>query len=507
MRPHALAHQHRHPVVAATHGDGVEAGAAQPHLGPPAHVAGRGRVEGLHQVVEGGVAEAVPGQVRVDAGEEVVVAQPGHQLAQAGVALGVGDRVEVGEGAVDVGHVLRRRRDGVGRAALVGDVRRGLAGGLVHHQRAAEAGAVGGDPVAHVVGEALVEPGVLPPAHRHQVAEPHVCHLVGDDGRAARALVVGDPPARQQLVAVGHAAGGLHGAPVVPGPEELVVGVEGVGLVEERRVVVEAVVRGLAQLVGVAVELGGQRGARVPAERQPGVLPGHRVPRAGADHEQRGAQPRRRREDPAPGLARGHAPVADHLPARVGRHRDGHGGLDVGLVEAGEDPLRDVEREVGRHVGLAVDRVGHPVHPVAVADVGHPRLDPHLHRPPDRQALEHDPPPVVRRLHGPAVDADHEVTGVGELHEGARRGGGEAQGRRRAEGLAGVVAQVEVDVVGDVGDLGGAGTGLGEGERHAGHPRHPGGLALAARPRLDCCGCLGEGADRPRSLRDRRGRL
>ena len=89
------------------------------------------------------------------------------------------------------------------------------------------------------------------------------------------------------------------------------------------------------------------------------------------------------------------------------------------------------------------------------------------HGRPDRQALERDPPPVVRRLHGPAVDADDEVARVGDLDEGARRGGGEGQGRRGAEGLAGVVAQVEVDVVGDVGDLRGAGAGLGEGERHA----------------------------------------
>ena len=46
------------------------------------------------------------------------------------------------------------------------------------------------DVVAHEVGERLVEPGVLPPLHRHQVAEPHVGHLVGDHGRpvdAARA--------------------------------------------------------------------------------------------------------------------------------------------------------------------------------------------------------------------------------------------------------------------------------------------------------------------------------
>ena len=35
--------------------------------------------------------------------------------------------------------------------------------------------------VLHPGGEALVEPDVVPPLHGHQVAEPLVGHLVGDD--------------------------------------------------------------------------------------------------------------------------------------------------------------------------------------------------------------------------------------------------------------------------------------------------------------------------------------
>ena len=469
VRAHALADQHGHPVVVALDGEGVEARAAQPELGPPAHVALGGVVERADEVVEGGVPEPVAGQVGVHAGQEVVVAEPGHELAQAGVALGVGDRVEVGEGAVHVGHVLGPRRHRVGGAALVGDVRRGLALRLVRHEGARETGPGLGHPVAHVVGEALVEPGVLPPAHRHEVAEPHVRHLVGDHRRPLHALVVGDAAARQHLVAVGDAAGRLHRAPVVPGAEQLVVGVERVGLVEELRIVVEAVVGGALQLLGVALELGRQRLAGVPAEREAsvaqGVLPGHRVPRARAHHEQGRADPRRGRERPPAALTRGHPPVGDHGPPRVGGHRERDRRLEVDLVEAREDPLCDVEGEVRRHVALAVGGVGHRVHPVAVGDVGDPGLDHDLGAP--GQAGQRDPAPVVLRLvDGCAVERQAQAGGVRELEEGVRAGGVEAD-RRPAVVRVGVGAgEVEVDLVGDVGDEGGAGAGFSESQGH-----------------------------------------
>ena len=45
--------------------------------------------------------------------------------------------------------------------------------------------------VGDVGREALVEPQVVPPAHRHEVAEPHVGQLVEDRLGAAEALGVG----------------------------------------------------------------------------------------------------------------------------------------------------------------------------------------------------------------------------------------------------------------------------------------------------------------------------
>ena len=117
----------RDAVCVAGGGDGVEAGGAQPRLDPAADVAVGRVVEGADEVGEGGVAEPVPREVAVDPGQEVVVAEPGDELSQRRVALGVGDRVEVVERGVDVRHVLGQRRDRVGRPPLVGDVGVGLA--------------------------------------------------------------------------------------------------------------------------------------------------------------------------------------------------------------------------------------------------------------------------------------------------------------------------------------------------------------------------------------------
>ena len=148
--------------------------------------------------------------------------------------------------------------------------------------------------VAHEVGERLVEPGVLPPLHRHEVAEPHVRHLVRDHRRAVDERSGVGLTARDVLVAERHAAGSLERSPVVAGLHHLVVGVERVGLVERIGVEVEARLGHVLHVREVAVELGRQRPADVPAERQAGVLPGAGVPRPGA-HDEQVRRDRRRR--------------------------------------------------------------------------------------------------------------------------------------------------------------------------------------------------------------------
>lgn len=258
-------------------GEGVDAGGAQPGVGPGVDVAFGGVEQGVDEVGEGGVGELVPGEVGVDA-EEVLVAEPGDQLPQYARALGVGDAVEVeqrGGGVVD-----GLGGDGVGGGALVGVVAPGLAGDPEVGPGVMEAGGFGEGLVAHVLGEGLVQPDVVPPLEGDEVAEPHVGHLVGDDHGAGLPLGVGDGGAVDELVAEGDQAGVLHGARVELGDEGLVVGVEGVGLVELLVVAVVARVRDVEEFFGVSVQVGGEGAAAVEAEGQAAVLGAHGVPGA-----------------------------------------------------------------------------------------------------------------------------------------------------------------------------------------------------------------------------------
>jgi hypothetical protein len=68
--------------------------------------------------------------------------------------------------------------------------------------------------------------------------------------------------------------------------------------------------------------------------------------------------------------------VAEHGP-RARRHDGGgHGRLQVGLVEGGEDPLRVIQPGVHGQVGLTVGGIGEAVQARAVAGVRHVGLDP-----------------------------------------------------------------------------------------------------------------------------------
>lgn len=212
----------------------------------------------------------------VDAGEEVLLAEPGHQLPECGGALGVGDAVEVEEGRGGVVDFLGGH--GVGGGALVGVVAPALAHDAEVDPGVGEAGGFGEGLVAHVLGEGLVQPDVVPPAQGDEVAEPHVGHLVGDDHGAGLAFGVGDGGAVDELVAEGDEAGVLHRAGVELGDERLVVGVEGVGLLELLVVAVVALPGDLEEFVGVGVEVGREGAAAVDAEGQAAVFGAHGVP-------------------------------------------------------------------------------------------------------------------------------------------------------------------------------------------------------------------------------------
>lgn len=229
--------------------------------------------------------------------------------------------------------------------------------------------------VAHVLGEGLVEPDVVPPLQGDEVAEPHVGHLVGDDHRAGLAFGDGDGGAVDELVAEGDEAGVLHGAGVELGYEGLVVGVEGVGLVE---LLVEAVEAGLGDvedLVGVDVEVGGEGAPAVEGEGQSGVFGADGVPGAGGDADEvRGEQRGGGGLPAAVGLLLGDA-VGEDGPAFGGRDADIEDGFEVGLVEGGEDALDVFHERLGVDVRLAVRGVGEAVHALAGTGVAHGGAD------------------------------------------------------------------------------------------------------------------------------------
>ena len=164
--------------------------------------------------------ERVLGEVAPDAREERLFPDPCEQLLQHRRALGIRDAVEVVLRCLHVGDV---GGDGVRGRQLVLLVRpflpvHGERGPLprVLRRRGLHVGAL-------VVRERLLQPHVVPPSRRHQVAEPHVAHLVQDDVRAVLPLREGRAVARDHRLVERHAPRVLHGAEVVLGDEHLVV--------------------------------------------------------------------------------------------------------------------------------------------------------------------------------------------------------------------------------------------------------------------------------------------
>lgn len=159
------------------------------------------------------------------------------------------------------------------------------------------------------------------------------------------------------------------------GDECLVVGVEGVGLVEFFVEAVEAGAGDVEDFVGVGVEVGGEGAAAVYAEGQSGVLGGDGVPGSGGDGDEVGGDQWGGSDGPlAVAGVLGDAVAED---GRVFGGGDGEreDGLEVGLVECGEDALDVFHEELGVEVGFAVGGVGEAVHAFAGAGVAHGGVD------------------------------------------------------------------------------------------------------------------------------------
>ena len=241
-------------------------------------------------------------------------------------------------------------------------------------------GDVGGDPVAHVLGERLVEPQVVPPRRGDDVAEPLVRHLVRERRGARDPHAAGDPAGEDQRVAEGHAARVLHRAGVELRHERLVVVAERVADAEQPVELVEALPGHREQLVGVRVERP-SRGWR--ARDSPSGMPS--------------CSSRIRWYGPATRVtkyvdsgwvalelphARLRAASPGALPMTVqsagARDVERVRRLQVGLVEAREDRGRGVHERHAVDVVPAVGRVDAAVQPLAVVAERHHGVDDQL---------------------------------------------------------------------------------------------------------------------------------
>ena len=205
---------------------------------------------------------------------------------------------------------------------------------------------------AHEGGERLVQPDAVPPAHRHEVAEPHVGDLVLDDLGdpleldAGRVVGIGE----QVDLAERDAAEVLHRAEGEVGDRDEVELVARVGLVE---VVGEEPKRVGA---GLERERGEVRLARGVDDAKRDAVDVDRLgglERADDEGDDVGRHRDRVGEDEAT-LAVGElrrrllGAVRDREQARFDVERDGEHRLAVGLVEAGEGPPGVGLFELGR---------------------------------------------------------------------------------------------------------------------------------------------------------------
>jgi len=230
--------------------DGGDAGRLEPRTRPCVHIAPGCLLEVAEKIAQRRVPEGVRREVPPGALEERRLADERHELLEHRRALGVRDAVEVQLRCleiVDVGDDRMRR----GQLILL--IRPRLAPGRERHPRIRKPRDRGGRVRAHVVGEGLLEPQVVPPAHRDEVAEPHVRHLMEDRVRTRFVLRDRRRTAEDVGLGEGDQSGVLHRADVVLGHEDLVVLAPRIRVLECIREEVEALAGDLEDLVGVEV--------------------------------------------------------------------------------------------------------------------------------------------------------------------------------------------------------------------------------------------------------------
>ncbi len=204
-------------------------------------------LQGGEEVGKSGVGEAVATEVGAQPVPEGFDPDGPHQLLQGRRTLAVGDPVEVEKGLIG-------GRDRVGNAMC-----RGTLVLAIGPQLHAGVEVLPDLSVAQIIerqigdigGERLVQPQVLPPLHRDQIAKPHVSQFVGEVLGAAAHLVGGRRLAEHDGVRVRDVADVLHPAPVELGHEHVVRLVEGIRLAEQVGEVVDDLPAKLEQTGGI----------------------------------------------------------------------------------------------------------------------------------------------------------------------------------------------------------------------------------------------------------------
>lgn len=157
----------------------------------------------------------------------------------------------------------------------------------------------------------------------------------------------------------------------------------------------------------------------------------------------------------------------------MGRHGQVEDGLEVGLVEGGEDALDVVHEELGVEVGLAVGGVREAVHALAGAGVAHARVDAQFVLAGGEAGQREPVLDEVLGVEGVAVEGDGAQLGGLELDEGVGACFVPAHGEPDdGAGVEGVFARRQVELDRVAVDVEEPGTGLRFVARQYGHGGH-----------------------------------
>ena len=309
--------------------------------------------------------------IALHAAEERVLSHVGDQLTKHAGALVVGDRVEIQIDRLDIGDVGGDRM-GRGQLVLAAGTRLVLVG--KRDPTVLEASGLDLGQHRHERREALVQPEVIPPAHGDQVAKPHVGHLVQDGVCPVLPDGLGHLGAEDHRLIEGDAADILHRAGAELGDEELVVLLEGIGVLVGLAVEIETLLRDGENLIRIEVLRQG-----LPAEEPEvdvAVAVAHAMVGPGHDRGQVGGHLGSRPERPALDvllarhLLRLPRVVRDHDPVARRQDREREARFEVRLIETGKHAVGVEGLELTVEVDLVVDRILEAAEPGADVLVG-----------------------------------------------------------------------------------------------------------------------------------------